>query len=257
MQMTNDITHQPLPGLGLKLQFVGIDLAPNAQLETGLTVIDRNRQMVRMDKLYRDDEIIQTVSCLGPATGILVVMDMPKNLSFPGRWRQEEVKMHPLRLQRLSGERGNRYDDRGHRLYQILTEQGVSVLMYVNYWARVNYQMLLPFRSRSSQGCRALQVAIEHQLGIQGLPVNLMPSSVLESMVGAYASWALWAGKPGIDYSLYQNTEPYTFLVPKGRPHLRQPLEPRWSKHRLKLRIRRPFPRIPKKKPTQKETPSS
>lgn len=222
MILKEDITHEFSALLGLKLRFVGVDLAPNEQLETGFSAMDRERTLVRMDKLYTDAEIVSAIKNLGPVSGTVVVIDMPKSLSISGRWRQEEIKMHPLRLKRSSGETVSRFEKRGFRLYRALQELGVLPLMYFNYWARVNYDMLIPFRSRSPQGCRALQSAIEHQLGVKSLPTNLAPSSVLESIVGAYASWSLWKGEPGQDYEVHADEQDMHYMIPIGRPHLRE-----------------------------------
>lgn len=234
MELKEEITHQHFPDLGLKLKFAAVDLAPNEQLETGFSVVDRSRHLVRMDKLYKDDEILSAIENLGPLNGTVVVIDMPKSLSIPGRWRQEEIKMHPLRLKRASGQTTERFELRGRRLYDHLESRGVMVFLYFNYWTRVNYDLLIPFRSRSPQGCRALQSAIEHQLDIKHLPSNLAPSSVLESMVGAYASWSLWAGTPGEDYQLYLDEQGYRYMIPLDRPHLTE--SPKKPRRRRQLR---------------------
>lgn len=234
MYLIEDVTDTPLPGLGLKLRFAAVDLAPNEQLETGFSVLDRERHIMRMDKLYQDKEILTAIQNLGPPSGTVVVIDMPKNLSIQGRWLQEEIKMHALRTRRAGGEEVRRFEERGFKLYEALEKMGVLVLMYFNYWARVNYDMLIPFRSRSPQGCRALQLAIEHCLGIKNLPSNLAPSSVLDSLVGAYSSWSLYTGEPGQDYEVYLDEARHRILIPKERPHLRvKPRRPKRSRRRI------------------------
>lgn len=220
MVLKEDITDRFTIETGLKHRFAAVDLAPNEQLETGFSALDRERTLVRMDKLYRNDDILAAIDSLGPSNGTVVAIDMPKSLSIPGRWRQEEIKMHPLRLTRVTGETTSRYESRGLKLYEALEKRGVVPLLYFNYWTRINYDMLLYFRSRSSQGCRALQNAIEYQLGLKNLPTNLAPSSVLESMVGAYAAWSLWAGQPHVDYEIHQDEAGHRILLPKARPHL-------------------------------------
>ncbi len=236
MHLEEDITNQMNPNLGLAHRFAAVDLAPNEQLESGFSAIDRERVLVRMDKLYRDTDIIMAVESLGPANGTIVVVDMPKSLSIPGRWRQEEIKMHALRLKRQNGSYTERYEERGLRLYDILEEAGATPFLYFNYWTRVNYDMLIPFRSRSPHGCRALQSAIEHQLGIKSLPTNLAPSSVLESMVGAYASWSVWAGTPGTDYEIFLTDSGYKALIPKARPHMGEARPRKVRRSRRQLR---------------------
>lgn len=229
MDFQTNITHQERPGSGLKYRFAGIDLAPNVQLESGFSVVDRERTLIRMEKLYTDAEMIQHVMDLGPASGTIVVIDMPKSLSVQGRWRQEEIKMHPLRLNQADGSAVDRYEQRGRRMLMALQEKGVEAYLYYNYLTRLSYDLLLPYRSRSPQGCRALQTALSEVLGVKNMPTNLAPSSVLESIVGSYASWTMWAGQAGKDYELYEDGQGFPFFVSKRRPQVK------------KARIRTPF----------------
>lgn len=215
-----DITQTPLAELALKHVFAAVDLAPNDQLETGISALDRKRNLLRMDKRYSDSEIISSIESLGPPSGTLVIIDMPKSLSVPGRWRQEEIKMHPLRLKSSDGSNLNRFDQRGLHLYDVFLSKGMTPLLYFNYWARLNYDLLVPYRSRSPEGCRALQSGIENQLDLKNMPTQLAPSSVLESMVGAYVGWAAWKGEAGKDFELKEDTEGRRYIIPQGRPHV-------------------------------------
>lgn len=237
--LKENITHQPLPGLGLKLRFAAVDLAPNEQLETGFSVLDRDRNLIRIDKFYKDDEVLSAIESLGPANGTIVVIDVPKSLSIPGRWRQEQVKMHAQRLVGVNGKPISRFDKRGIRLYEALEARGVLAFLYFNYWTRLNYGIQVPFRSRSPQGCRALQMAIEHQLDVKNLPTNLAASSVLESMVGAYAGWAVWMGQPETDYEIFRAETGQRVLIPGGRPHLG--IKPSQRRRRFRREVPMPF----------------
>jgi len=236
MDLQEIITSDVLPLLGTKFRFAAVDLAPNDQLESGFSVIDRDRNIIRMEKLYKNEDIIAAILNLGPPGGTIVVVDMPKSLSIQGRWRQEEVKMHALRLER-EGRKISRYEGRGPRLYQALQAKGLMTFLYFNYWARLNYEMLLPYRSRSPQGCRALQIAIEHRLGLKNMPGNLAPSSVLESLIGTYVAWSLWAGKPDRDYDIYKYQNDYRVIIPRQKPHVGMPIR-RARRFKGKLQIR-------------------
>lgn len=220
--LKENITDQPIEGLDTKFLFASVDLAPNDQLETGFSVLDRDRNLVRMEKIYTNQEIVRCISQMGPPSETVVLVDMPKNLSLPNRWVQEEVKMHAHRLERETGDVASRFEERGRRLYNDLDELGALSFLYFNYWTRLNYSLLIPYRSRSPQGCRALQTGLFEELGIKNLPNNLAPSSVLESMVGAYAAWSLWAGEPTEDYQLYLDDQGYRIMIPEDRPHRKE-----------------------------------
>jgi hypothetical protein len=68
----------------------------------------------------------------------------------------------------------------------------------------MRYDMNIPYRSRSPQGCRALQALIKLRLGIPNVPSNLAPSSVLDAMIAAYTAWSVYKGTSGVHYQLYQ-----------------------------------------------------
>jgi hypothetical protein len=187
--------------------FVGIDLAPNEQLESGLTVIDRERTLLRMDKLYSDASIKQALSNLAGLGQCIVALDMPKNLSLSGKFLQEEIKLHPLRLNVPHLAQRERFSPRGRAMYDWVETQGALTMLYYSYAARLHFELMTPYRSRTSQGCRALQTAIRNTLGIRNMPNNLAPSSVLDAIVGAYCAWLVYVGQEDIHYRLFEDDD--------------------------------------------------
>lgn len=200
-------------------QFAGVDLAPNETLETGLVTMNRNRELLRVDKLYSNDSVKQALESLGPPQNTLVILDMPKNLEIPGKFRHEEIKWHAFRLERdyLRAKKTDRFSPRARDLYDELTELGYSCLLSFSYNAKVAFGLHIPYKSRSPHGCRALQSKIKEELKLDNMPVNLAPSSVLDAMVGAYSAWLVYSGLEGVNYRL--------FLGPEERIYI-QPLKP-------------------------------
>lgn len=212
------LTCEDLPHLGTKWQFVGIDLAPNEGLETGVAVLDRDRTLVRMDKIYTDEDILHFLASLGPAENLIVALDVPKSLSISGRWRQEEIKMHPLRLYRKeTDELTNRYAQRATDLYEAISKTGVLLFLYFNHTAKNRYEIMIPYRTRTPQGCRALQSLIKTRLKITNMPTNLAPSSVLDAMIGSYAAWTIFRGKLHQHFELFADAEDHRYLEPVKR----------------------------------------
>ncbi|MGE0199981.1 MAG: hypothetical protein AB7P76_03305 [Candidatus Melainabacteria bacterium] len=217
---------EALPNLGDKWLFVGIDLAPIDSLETGIAVIDRNRRLMRMDKLSTDADVLRMLESLGPRSGLIICLDLPKSLSLESKWRQQEIKMHPLRLNTVHREETvDRIAPRAWALYAEMVRRGYLVLNYFTPHAKLRYHMLVPYKSRTPQGCKALQAAIRQQMSIQDLPVNLAPSSVLDAMIGAYLAWSLFKGKDGEHFELYRNDQDQRFVDPLAviQPKRRKP----------------------------------
>lgn len=197
-----------LDGLSSRYLFVGIDLAPNETLESGFCVVSRGRQILRTDKLYSDTDIMTALKSLGPLNQLVVCLNLPKNLALGSRFLQEEIKNHPLRLNRpflkasqpvlpaplqsAVSQSVNRFTPRALGLYNQLLAGGALPLFVLGYGAKLAYQLQVPFRSRSSQGSKALHGLIKERLGLEGIPTQLPASTVLEAMIGAYTAWLLF-----------------------------------------------------------------
>ncbi len=240
--LKSELTEAQRPESRDKWLFAGIDLAPNDMLETGTVVVDREKTILRMDKLGSDEQILAFVSGLGPPRSLVVALDVPKSLSIQGRWRQQEVKMFPFRLEREAEKKQlealnigtephvfeegrqieneaftNRWSERAWTLYRTLTERGVCVLLYFNHLAKPRYGLSIPFRTRTPRGCKALQATIRKHLTLQDMPTNLAPSSVLDAMVGAYTAWTFYKGTYGEHYQLFWDRESCMMLEPLKR----------------------------------------
>lgn len=218
-----------------KWAFIGIDLAPHETLETGVSAFDREGKLTRMDKLNTEDEILRFIDGVAPAPNVIVAIDIPKSLEIDGKWRQQEIKMHPLRLIRpTDGKTTDRYASRAWRLYDTLTEKGILTLAYFNYLAKMRYGANIPFRTRTPQGCRALQATIKHVFNVEDMPTNLAPVSVLDSIVGSYAAWSLFVGEDGKDFQLYKDPKDRLFLDPLQKPDYKKPAPKRRRYHRYR-----------------------
>jgi hypothetical protein len=213
-----EVSPEERPHLADKWVFVGIDLAPNDMLETGMAAVDRTRQLLRMDKLNTDEQILIFLEGLGPPRNVVVALDVPKSLSIPGKWRQEEIKMFPLRLtKQTSGEFTDRCSERAWKLYDAIKSRGFVVFLYFNHLAKTRYDLFIPFRTRTPRGCRALQATIRQTLELGNMPSNLAPSSVLDAMIGAYTAWTSYWGTHGETYRFFWDHHRRLMLEPLKR----------------------------------------
>jgi len=216
----------PRVSLTNKWLFVGIDMAPIESLETGITVIDRDRRIVRMDKMNDDDQLLLFLENLAPPENLIVALDVPKSLSIPSKWRQQQIKMHPLRiedeLENMTRELvpTDRYAQRAKDFYDAVTAKNILIFSFFTAHAKLRYELNIPYRHRSPQGCRAMQALMKQRLGIQDIPANLAPSSVLDAMIGAYTAWIVCKGKEGEHFKVFQDDENRLYLDPLKRTRL-------------------------------------
>ncbi|HEY9746211.1 MAG TPA: hypothetical protein V6C99_08350 [Oculatellaceae cyanobacterium] len=224
-----DLGDSPKASLTNKWLFVGIDMAPIDTLETGIAVLDRKKHILRMDKLDEDDALLKFLDNLGPASNIVVALDIPKSLNIPSKWRQQQIKMHPLRLLEKSPHipepvPTDRYAQRAKDFYDEVQKRGILIFSFFAPHAKLRYQLNTPFRSRSPHGCRALQALLKQKLALKDIPTNLAPSSVLDAMIGAYSAWLLCHGKENEHFKLYQDDEKRLYMDPLKRPVAKTPL---------------------------------
>lgn len=225
LYLRQEVSLRQLPPVEDRWLFIGIDMAPIETLETGVTMIDRDRKLLRMDKLDRDDEILGFIRNLGQKDKLIIALDVPKSLGIQGKWRQQKVKMHPFSVsptKRTEGAEGekihhDRFAERALAFYQTLKDEGYFIFNFFTGHARMGYDLNVPFKSRTPQGCRAQQAAIREYLKLQNMPNNLAPSSVLDAMVGAYAAWSVWVGRDKVDFQFYLDDAERLYLNPLQR----------------------------------------
>lgn len=229
-----DLGESPRTSLTNKWLFVGIDMAPIDNLETGIAVIDRKKQVMRMDKLDEDETLLKFLDNLSPPENLVVALDIPKSLSIPSKWRQQQIKMHPLRLTAKSPHTPeavptDRYAQRAKDFYDEVQKRGILIFSFFTPHAKLRLDLNTPFRHRSPYGCRALQALLKQKLAIRDIPNNLAPSSVLDAMVGAYSAWLVCHGQEQENYKLYRDDEERLYLDPLKRPRIIKPS--RYSRH--------------------------
>jgi hypothetical protein len=214
-----------------KWLFVGIDLAPNAALESGLVVLDKDLTLLRMDKLYTNASLITAVEQLGAAHSLIVAIDMPKNLSISGRFRQEEMKYNAMRQEAGGFDRKpvDRFAPRGRVLYDAFKALGMFPVLTYTPNTKANFKLFVPHRARTPQGCRFLQNALKEQLLVKNMPVNLAPSSVLDAIVAAYSAWLLNSGTLNTHVELYEDRLAYWTVDPLlPKPPVQSHVRPEW-----------------------------
>jgi len=176
--------------------FVGLDLAPNEGLETGWVVMDRQRRILQADKAITDAQILNQLASLGPPEQTVIAIDAPKSLSLETRWQQERIRLYPFQVESAqsngesdSSKMVDRCAERVWWLTDTLADRGYTVIVYLNAVAKFRLDLRTPYRTRTPQGCRALQATLKEKLGLHNMPTTMVASAVLDGMVAAYMAW--------------------------------------------------------------------
>lgn len=189
-----------------KFCFVGISLTSSSQSESGIAVLDRNLNLLRVDKIYTIVDLEPYIRNLAPADSVVICVDLPKNITAAsGKWKQESKSVNFFRArkkQETDFEWAERFSDRGIDFCKTLSSMDIDVYRYYGYFTKNILSLNPPFKSRSPMACKALQMNIQNHLKINGIPSNLIALSGLDAIIGAYTAWKIETSHENVGYKL-------------------------------------------------------
>jgi hypothetical protein len=178
-----------------KLCFVGVSLGESGSAETGIAVIDRELNLLRVDKSYNLSELKLSLANIAPPESIIACIGMPRNMMMlNGKWRIESKQTQALKHKNFESAKytwTQRFSDRGAELCKTFQEEGMEVFRYNCYYTKNTLQINPPYRSRTPAACKYLQMIIENKLNISGIPSNLIPLPALNAIIGSYTAWKM------------------------------------------------------------------
>lgn len=168
--------------------YIGLSLTSSSALDTGVAVMDENGDFILVDKLYKMNDIIFFFDNFSSLRNSEICAALPWDRTMlNGKWR---VLSKPYQLVSTNPNMPNidnwtqRYSTRGSDYFKTLTEQGIPVSRFELYITRQSLHLNSCFKERSPADCKFLQQALTNEWRID-LPVNMMPMSQLEAIVGA------------------------------------------------------------------------
>jgi hypothetical protein len=185
-----------------KIFFIGLSIGSAGSVESGISLIDRELNLIRTDKVYNLSEIKHMISNIAPPENTVLCIDLPKNIMMlTGKWRIESKQTMSLNIKKGSEAKKSlwklRFSDRGSELCKYFTELGMDVYRYNSTFTKTMLHLSPPYRSKSPSACKFLQGIIEERLHINNMPSNLLPLPSLNSLIGAYIAWTI--GMAGTD----------------------------------------------------------
>jgi len=187
-----------------KLCFVGVSLGESGTVETGIAIIDRKKNLLRVDKSYNLSELKTNLASIAPLESIVACVGMPRNMMMlNGKWRISSKNTKSFKLGNFESSKYSwtqRFSDRGSELCKTFQEEGMTVFRYNCDYTKNILQLNAPYRSRSPAACKYLQMIIDKKLNISGLPSNLIPLPAMNAIIGAYTAWKMAIGEENIGY---------------------------------------------------------
>jgi hypothetical protein len=200
-----------------KMFFIGIALGDNTTNETGVVVLNRNLDLIRVDKLFTNQEIENFLATNPGTYESIICISLPINtMQLNSKWRQEAKSLHAFKLHTSAEDMlwTDRIAERGKDLYEMFQSSGISVYRYHVHLSKMRLNLLPPFKIRSQPGCKYLQTVIKDHLSVNNLPSNLLPIASLDAIVGAYTGWKMATDKEDIGYSYLDSHKDQRVVLP-------------------------------------------
>ncbi|MFH0702501.1 MAG: hypothetical protein V2B14_03045 [bacterium] len=187
-----------------KFCFMGISPASSILSDSGIAVIDRNLNLLRVDKIFDLDDLKIYIKNLAPIESVIACVDLPRNMDMvTGKWRQEARNAQTFKLNEINNSKfvwAERFSDRGAELCYFLSSLGIDVYRYYCYFTKNALKLSPPYKSRSPAACKYLQTIIQNNLKISGIPSNLIALSGLDAIIGAYTALKMTTSEENVGY---------------------------------------------------------
>lgn len=168
--------------------YIGLSLGASSSMDSGVAVLDEDNNLLLVDKLYTMNDIMFFLDNY-PAlkySKICVSLVWDRTL-LNGKWRVFGKPYQQVATNTLMPNRGSwtqRYSTRGCEYLRSLAESGININRFELYLTRQSLRLNSSYKERSPADCKFLQQILKYEWGFD-LPVNMMPMSQLEGIVGA------------------------------------------------------------------------
>lgn len=173
----------------MKQYFIGLMLSSGANSDSGVAVLDRNNEIILLDKLFTMQDVQHFFENFSSLKNSQICISLPfDNTMLNGKWR---VLSKLYQLIALNGDFKNinnwtqRFSNRGCEYFTDLVENDVCIKRFEMSLTRQALNLKSYFKERSPADCKALQNALKLEHGFTTLPSNMMPMAQLEAIVGA------------------------------------------------------------------------
>lgn len=169
--------------------FIGLMLASGANSESGIAIIDKDNNIIHLDKLFSIQDVQHFFDNYSSLKNSQICISLPwENSMLNGKWRVISKQYQLVSSNENFKNIDNwtqRFSTRGCEYFNTLVEKGAKVNRFELFLTRQDLELDSYFKERSPADCKSLQAALRLKCGFASLPSNMMPMALLEAMVGA------------------------------------------------------------------------
>lgn len=168
--------------------FIGLSLASNSTMDSGVAVLDSDNNLIMLDKLYKMNDVIFFFDNFSSLNYSKICVSLPNDRTMlEGKWRICGKQYQMVSTNQNILNRNNwtqRYSTRSCDYFNSLVEKGISVDRFELFMTRQTMHLDSCYKDRSPADCKFLQQVLKTEWNID-LPSNMMPMSQMEAIVGA------------------------------------------------------------------------
>ncbi len=168
--------------------FIGMSLSNSSNNDSSICVIDRNKRIVLLDKLYFTNDIELFFEQNPYVKNAKITVSIPHdNTLLEGKWRIhcKNYKMMDNKFEINRNDWTKRLCERCSDMFLRLKESGLNISRFDVNLLRGVYGLEANYLQRTSLDCKSLQSALRIKYGFEELPDNMLPASSLEAILGA------------------------------------------------------------------------
>lgn len=169
--------------------FIGLMLSSGVNTESDVAVLDRNKEIILLDKLFTMQDVEYFFSNFSSLKNSQICVSLPwDNSMLNGKWRVLSKLYQIVGLNNSLPNVNNwtqRYSNRGSDYFNSLVQQGINICRFETQLTRQALNLGSCFKERSPADCKSLQNGLKIKYGFSSLPTNMMPMAHLEALVGA------------------------------------------------------------------------
>lgn len=168
--------------------FIGLALSNSSSYDSSVCVLDRNSNIVLLDKFYfaQDIEFFFQNSPYISNSAICASVAYDNKL-LEGKWRihSKNYKMLEDKFKINRNDWTNRISNRCSNIFKDLKNKNLKIIRADINQLRQAYGLNSHYLSRTSIDCKNLQTSLKLKYGFEQMPDNMLPASALESIICA------------------------------------------------------------------------
>ena len=169
--------------------YIGLSLASGSNMDSGVAVIDEENNIILIDKLYKMNDVKFFFENFSSLKNSKICVSVPSDRTMlEVKWRILSKPYQLVATNKNIPNRDNwtqRHSNRGSEYFGEVAARGITVNRFDIYMTRQSLHLNSCYKDRSPADCKFLQQALKLEWGFDSLPVNMMPMSHLEAIIGA------------------------------------------------------------------------